>query len=205
MQVYQHMWNNSLLKVDKEQENLKMKELLKVEYDLDRIVQNYYKQISEARLLLTALREIVTDEEVMQNAYATFEKYIDLKEACRNWNRSTAATWDKTKKDFSKEIQMNKTDPAIMQRKELANVALAQTKKDERTQRQALEVPVLRTQKIRALKAKLKQQLANIATSSGSSTPGRIPATIDTSTSGGGSTTVTVTKEEMMQMFAKFT
>ena len=32
MQVYQHVWDNFLLKLDKEQEILKTKELLKVEY-----------------------------------------------------------------------------------------------------------------------------------------------------------------------------
>ena len=40
---------------------------------------------------------------------------------------------------------MNKTDPAIMQRKKLENAALAQTKEDETTQRQALEIAVLQT------------------------------------------------------------
>ena len=84
MQVYQHMWSNFLLNVNKERENLKTKELLKVEYDPDWIVQHYYKQVSEVRPLLTALRETVTDAEVMQNAYATFEKHINLKEACRD-------------------------------------------------------------------------------------------------------------------------
>ena len=60
-----------------------------MEYDPDKIAQHYYKQISEARLLLTALRETVTDTEVMQNSYATFEQHIDLKEACQEWNRGT--------------------------------------------------------------------------------------------------------------------
>ena len=81
MTVYQHMWDNFLLKVDKDQEILKSKELLKVDYDSDLIVQHYYKNISEVRLLLTALRETVTDAVVMQNAYASFEQHIDLKEA----------------------------------------------------------------------------------------------------------------------------
>ena len=48
MQVYQHMWDNFLLKVDKDREILKTKESLKVEYDPDRIVQHYYKNISES-------------------------------------------------------------------------------------------------------------------------------------------------------------
>ena len=87
---------------------------------------------------------------------------------------------------------MNKTNPAIMRRKELANAALAQTKEDETTQRQALEIAVLQTQKIQALEAKLEQQLANIATNSGNSIPGRIPATIDTSNSGSGGAEVSL-------------
>ena len=109
------------------------------------------------------------------------------------------------KKHFSKEIQMNKTDPAIMKHKELANAVLNQTKEREETQQQTMEVAVLQTRKIAELEAKIEQQLANIATSSGSSIPGRIPATIDTSnsgsTAGGGSTNSTVTKEEIIQMF----
>ena len=47
------------------------------------------------------------------------------------------------KKHFSKEIQMNKTDPAIVKRKELANTVLDQTKEREETQRQTMEVTVL--------------------------------------------------------------
>ena len=66
---------------------------------------------------------------------------------------------------------MNKTDPAIMQQKEQANAVLGQTKEHEETQRQDLEVTVLQTRKVQALEAKLKQQITNIATSSGSSIP----------------------------------
>ena len=89
-----------------------------MEYDPDWIVQHYYKKISEARLLLTALRETVTDAEVMRNAYATFEQHMDLKEACRERTRGSGTTWEDMKKNFQKEIQMNKTDPAIMKHME---------------------------------------------------------------------------------------
>ena len=102
--VYQHMWTSFLLKVDKDREILKAKELLKVDYDLDRIVQLYYKQVNEARQLLTALNETVTNVEIIRNAYATFEKHIDLEEACRVWNRETQTAWENMKKYFSKEI-----------------------------------------------------------------------------------------------------
>ena len=202
------MWANFILKVDKDREILHARELLKVDYDPDRIPQHYYKAVNEARELLTGLREIVSDEEVIRNAYATFEKNIDLKDACRDWNRGTATTWPEMKKHFSKEIQMNRTDPAIMKRKELANAAMAQTMEDDTNQRAALEIAVLQTKKIQDLEEKLNQQMANIATNN--NIPGRIPASIDTSDSsksngGGGSTTSTVTKDEMMQMFAQFT
>ena len=103
-------------------------------------------------------------------------------------------------KHFSKEIQMNKTDPAITKRKEIANAALAQTKEDETIQRQGIEVTVLQSQKIQELEAKIEEQLANIVTTNGISISGRIPASMDTSNSGsgGGSTSSTVTKGEMM-------
>jgi len=113
-EVYQHMWKNFILKVDKDQEILHARELLKVDYDPDRIVQHYYKSINEARELLTGLRETVTDEEVIRNAYATFEKNIDLKDACREWTRGTTTNWKDMKAHFSKEIKMNKTDPVII-------------------------------------------------------------------------------------------
>ena len=108
------MWDNFLLKVDKDQEILKTKELLKVEYNPDWIVQNYYEQISEARLLLMALGETIAEGDVKQNAYATFEKHTNLKEACCDWDRSTTTNWDEMKEHFSKEIQMNKTGPAVI-------------------------------------------------------------------------------------------
>ena len=150
----------------------------------------------------------MTDDEVIRNAYATFEKNIDLKDACRDWNRGRAGgtTWTDMKKHFSKEIQLNRTDPTIMKRKELANAAMAQTMEEETNQKAQLEITILQTQKIQELEEKLNQQLANSATSS---IPGRIPATIDTSDSsksnGGGSIASTVTKAEMMQMFAQMT
>ena len=45
--------------------------------------QPYYKAISDARILLMALGEIVTDEKVKRNANAVFEKNKGLREACR--------------------------------------------------------------------------------------------------------------------------
>ena len=59
------MWTSFLLKVDKDHEILKANELLKVDYNPDQIVQHYYKDVNEARQLLTALRETVTDEAVI--------------------------------------------------------------------------------------------------------------------------------------------
>ena len=87
------------------------------------------------------------------------------------------------RKHFSKEIQMNKTDPAIMKRTELANAVLAQSKEDEDAQRQAMEVLVLQTQKIQELEARIEQQqLANSATNM---VPGRIPTSISTGSNNG--------------------
>ena len=82
--VYQHMWTSFLLKVDKDREVLKAKELLKVDYNPDPIIQHYYKQVNEARQLLTALNETVTNADIIRNVYATFEKHINLKEAYRD-------------------------------------------------------------------------------------------------------------------------
>ena len=109
------------------------------------------------------------------------------------------------KKHFSKEIQLNRTDPAIMQQKELANTTMAQTMEDETNQRAAQEILVLQTKKIQELEEQLKEVANSVM-----NIPRRIPASIDTSNSsksngGGGSTTSTVTKDEMMQMFAQFT
>ena len=109
------------------------------------------------------------------------------------------------KKHFSKEIQLNRTDPAIMRQKELANATMAQTMEDETNQQAAQEILVLQTKKIQELEEQLKE-VANSVTN----IPGRIPASIDTSDSSksngdGDSTTSTVTKDEMMQMFAQFT
>ena len=55
------------------------------------------------------------------------------------------------KKHFSKEIQMNVTNPSFMQRKEQANAVMNQTKRREETQRQHMEVAILQTQKIQEL------------------------------------------------------
>ena len=42
---------------------------------------------------------------------------------------------------------MNKTDPAIMKRTELANAVITQSEEEETTKRQAIEIAVLQTQK----------------------------------------------------------
>ena len=84
---------------------------------------------------------------------------------------------------------MNLTEPAIIWWKKQAHVIPDQIKEREETQRQHMEVVVLQTQ------TKFEQQLVNVATSSGGSIPEQIPATIVS----------TVTKEEMIQMFTKFT
>ena len=177
---------------------MKAKELLKVKYNPDRIVQYYYKAINNARLLLTALKETVTDNKVKRNAYSTFEKHIDLKETCQEWNRSAVISWAEMKKNFSKEIQINLTNQAIIQQKEQSNAILDQTKEQEEMQQHHMEMVVLQTQKIQELEIKFVQQLANIATSSGGSIPVQIPVTIDTSTSGSRSITSTVTKEQVI-------
>ena len=51
---------------------------------------------------------------------------------------------------------MNKTVPAIMKRTELANAVLTQTKEDETTQRQALEIAVLQTHKNPGIRSKTR-------------------------------------------------
>ena len=83
IEIYKHILDNFLLPVGKDWEILKAKELLKTESNPDRIVQYYYKAINP-KLLLTALREEVTDNKVKCNVYSTFEKHIDFKEACQN-------------------------------------------------------------------------------------------------------------------------
>ena len=55
-------------------------EPIKIKYNPDHIVQDYYKKINDALLLITSLNLTVTDEEVKRNAYSTFEKNIDLTE-----------------------------------------------------------------------------------------------------------------------------
>ena len=114
MEVYGHIWDNFLLPVDKDRKILLVKKLLKIDYNPDRISQHYYKAVNDARLLLTALEEIVTDKEVKRNVYAIFGKNMDLKEACQEWNRKNVTSWNGMKKHFSNEIQMNMTDPFIM-------------------------------------------------------------------------------------------
>ena len=56
MQIYTHIKTNFLSAVDTDREILKTRLLLKAPYDPDHIPQQYYKVISDAWILLTALR-----------------------------------------------------------------------------------------------------------------------------------------------------
>ena len=194
-----------MLLVDKDREILRAKELLKIDYNPDCIVQHYYKQVNDARLLLMALKETVKDEEIKRNAYPMFEKHIDLKEVCRKWNRTSETSWEEMKKHFSREIQMNVTDPSVIRRNEQANVFINQYKQREETQRQQMELAILQTQKIQELEMTIQEQTTNIVTDNRGGIPRQVLAPINNNTSGGTSTTSTVSKEEMMQTFAQFT
>ena len=68
MQIYTHIKTNFLLAVDTNCEVLKTRLLLKSPYNPDHIPQQYYKVISDRRILLTALGETVSDDEVKRNA-----------------------------------------------------------------------------------------------------------------------------------------
>ena len=72
MEIYKHIYNNFLLPVDKDREILKAKKILKIEYNLNHIIQHYYTAINDTRLLLTALGETVIDNKVKRNTYSTF-------------------------------------------------------------------------------------------------------------------------------------
>ena len=78
----------------------------------------------------------------------------------QDWNQGTQTSWDDMRKHFSKQIQMNKTDPAIMKRTELVYVVLAQTKEAEITQRQAsarnISTSNTNNLSIRSIKSKIR-------------------------------------------------
>ena len=69
--------------------------------------------------------------------------------------------WNEEK--ISKEIQINKTDPAVLQQKEQADTVLEQTKEHKTTQRQALEVAVLQTQKLKAFVLAISSHMSCIS------------------------------------------
>ena len=87
------------------------------------------------------------------------------------------------KKDFSTEIEMDKTDPLVLRQQEQANIAaLGQATQQLDNQQKQIKMAILQTQKIQALKEKLVQQIGNSATSvGGGSIPGQISALSDTS------------------------
>ena len=100
---------------------------------------------------------------------------------------------------------MNVTDPSVIRRNEQANIVTNQDKQREETQRQQIELAILQTQKIQELEMKIQEQTANIVTDNHCGIPRQVLAPINTNTNGGTSTTSTVSKEDMMQMFAQFT
>ena len=85
------------------------------------------------------------------------------------------------RKHFSKEIQLNRTDPAITKQKKIANAAMTKTMEDDTDRQAQIEMAVLQTKKIQELEERLNQQMANSATNT--NIPGRIPASIDSSDS----------------------
>ena len=122
------------------------------------------------------------------------EKHIDLKEACREWNRTSEISWDAMKQHVSREIQMNVTDPSVIRWNEQANVVVNQYKQRDETRRQQMELAIMQTQKIQELEMKIQEQTANIVTDNCGGIPRQVLAPINTNTSGGASTTSNVSK-----------
>ena len=69
LEIYEHIKDNFLRSIDKDQEILKTRQLLKAPYDSNHIIQGYYKVISNALTLLTVLGETVSDKKAKHNAY----------------------------------------------------------------------------------------------------------------------------------------
>ena len=105
----------------------KIKSNLKVTYNPNDIVQIYYKKMKNSKLTLAALVDLVTDVEIMRCVYKTFKVQADLNEACRNWDRQSAApTWARLMTHFIIGIQRNRTDPSKMNEHGEANALLQQ-------------------------------------------------------------------------------
>ena len=108
MEIYTHITTHFLLPRDISREITKTKSNLKVAYDLDEIVQVFYKKLQNSKLTLAALGDPVTDVEVLQCAFESFEVHAGLKDACRDWDRQlTAPSWARMMVHFSVEIQRN--------------------------------------------------------------------------------------------------
>ena len=82
MAIYTHIKTNFLFPRDISREVTKTRNDLNVAYDLDEIVQVYYKSLKNSKLTLAALGDPITDVEIMRCAFESIEVQFDLKEAC---------------------------------------------------------------------------------------------------------------------------
>ena len=104
IEIYGHIKTNLLLPRDISRKITKTRSDLTVTYDPDEIIQIYYKKLGTTMLTLVALGNPVVDVEIMRCAFESFELKLDLKEACRGWDRQPAiplATWTLMNKHFS--------------------------------------------------------------------------------------------------------
>ena len=82
IEIYNHIKDKFLLPRDLSREITKTKTNLKIAYNLDDIVQNYYKKLNTTELTLAALGSPVTEVEIMRCTFESFELQSDLKEVC---------------------------------------------------------------------------------------------------------------------------
>ena len=115
MAICTHIKTSFFLPRHISQEITKTKVDLKVAYNPDEIEQVFYKKLQNSKLTLVALGDPVTEMELMQCAFESFEVHINLKDACRDWDRQPAApTCARMMVHFSVEIQRNQTDLSKM-------------------------------------------------------------------------------------------
>ena len=72
LKIYEHVKTKFPLPRDVSQEITKTRQVLRVAYDPDKIVQIYYKKLHTAMLILAALGDPVMDVKIMRYAFEAF-------------------------------------------------------------------------------------------------------------------------------------
>jgi hypothetical protein len=130
---------------------------MNTKYDPSGLIQVYYKALQDARTILVALSETVSDKVLIRQGIDQFNHHMDLNEAVDEWKKKPTIdkTWKIFKTHFSKAVTRNQKRSGTLKEIGIANQVKEQLETNRDNTETIAQFQVEQAQTIDALQARL--------------------------------------------------